>query len=84
MAWVGSSPIRISNINANNNLFNDTINYSLIVIILIIFTILDNPSIGDIVGIYQYVLKFIGGALTIPHLILRFEYLKDVLKRIEK
>lgn len=76
--------IKISNLDAENNLLNDLINYSLIVIGLIIFTLMGEPTIGTIMGLYQYLLKFTGNALMIPNLILRSLYLKDVLKRIEE
>ena len=74
--------IKISNLDAKNNLFNDMINYTLIVLVLLIFSIIETPTIGSIMGLYQYVIKFTSGVLMFPNLILRYEYLKDVLKRI--
>lgn len=76
--------IKISNLDAGNNLLNDFINYSLIVIGLFVFTLIGEPTIGTIMGLYQYLLKFINSALMVPNLILRSLYLKDVLKRIEE
>jgi ABC-type multidrug transport system fused ATPase/permease subunit len=75
--------IDISNLDAKNNLFNNFINYTLIVLVLFLYSIIElNPTIGSIMGLYQYVLKFTGGVLMFPNLILRYEYLKDVIKRI--
>jgi ABC-type multidrug transport system fused ATPase/permease subunit len=75
--------IQISNIDARNNLFNYSVNYLVIVIVLILFIIFDDPTIGIIMGLYNYVLNYISGVGLIPNLILRYEYLKDVLNRIE-
>jgi ABC-type multidrug transport system fused ATPase/permease subunit len=75
--------IQISNIDARNNLFNYSVNYLVIVIVLILFIIFDDPTIGIIMGLYNYVLNYISGVGMIPNLILRYEYLKDVLNRIE-
>jgi ABC-type multidrug transport system fused ATPase/permease subunit len=75
--------IQISNIDARNNLFNSSVNYLVIVIVLILFIIFDDPTIGIIMGLYNYVLNYISGVGLIPNLILRYEYLKDVLNRIE-
>jgi ABC-type multidrug transport system fused ATPase/permease subunit len=76
--------IKISDLDAGNNLSNDSINYSLIVVGLFVFTLIGEPTIGTIMGLYQYLLKFTANALMIPSLILRSLYLKDVLKRIEE
>jgi hypothetical protein len=75
--------VKISDLDAGNNLSNDFINYSLIVVGLFLFTLIGEPTIGTIMGLYQYLLKFTANALMIPSLILRSLYLKDVLKRIE-
>jgi len=75
--------IQISNIDAKNNLFNHSINYLVIVIVLILFIIFDDPTVGVIMGLYNYVLNYISGVGLIPNLILRYEYLKDVLNRVE-
>lgn len=74
--------IKISNLDAKNNLFNDFINYTLIVLVLFLYSIIETPTIGSIMGLYQYVIKYTSGVLMFPNLILRYEYLKDVLKRI--
>lgn len=75
--------IKISNIDAKNNLFNLSVNYSVIIIVLILFIIFDEPTVGIIMGLYNYVLNYISGVAMIPNLVLRYEYLKDVLNRIE-
>jgi ABC-type multidrug transport system fused ATPase/permease subunit len=74
--------IKISNLDAKNNLFNDFINYTLIVTVLFLYSIIETPTIGSSMGLYQYVIKYTSGVLMFPNLILRYEYLKDVLKRI--
>lgn len=74
--------IKISNLDAKNNLFNDFINYTLIVLVLFLYSIIETPTIGSIMGLYQYVIKYTSGVLMFPNLILRYEYLKDVIKRI--
>lgn len=38
---------------------------------------------GMIVGIYNYILKFVGGLESIPHLLQRITNLSDILSRIE-
>lgn len=38
---------------------------------------------GDIIGIYNYVLKFVTGIDTIPYTVQRFASLKDIMKRVE-
>lgn len=38
---------------------------------------------GDIIGIYNYVLKFVTGIDTIPYSVQRFASLKDIMKRVE-
>jgi len=38
---------------------------------------------GDIIGIYNYILKFVGGLDTIPYTVQRFSSLKDITRRIE-
>lgn len=76
--------IRISNIDAKNNLANEIINYSLILVSLILFTIFENVTVGSIMALYQYVLKFTNGAFMIPNLTLRYVYLKDVINRISE
>lgn len=76
--------IKISNIDASNTMFNYIVNYSLIIIVLLVFSITDIPTIGAVMALYQYVLKFTDGAMMIPNLLLRYEYLKDVIKRIEE
>lgn len=38
---------------------------------------------GNLIGIYNYVLKFVGGLDTIPYVVQRFSTLKDIAKRIE-
>lgn len=38
---------------------------------------------GNIVGIYNYILKFVSGLDTIPYMVQRFSLLKDIIKRIE-
>lgn len=76
--------IRISNIDAKNNLTNEIINYSLIVISLLLFTILESVTVGSIMALYQYIMKFTNGAFMIPNLTLRYVYLKDVLERISE
>ena len=38
---------------------------------------------GDIIGIYNYLLKFISGLDTIPYSVQRFTNLKDITQRIE-
>lgn len=74
--------INISNIDASNNMFNHIVNYLLIIIVLLVFSITDIPTIGSVMALYQYVLKFTDGTMMIPNLLLRYEYLKDVIKRI--
>lgn len=76
--------IRISNIDAKNNLTNEIINYSLIILSLIMFTIFESVTVGTIMALYQYIIKFMHGAFMIPNLTLRYVYLKDVLKRISE
>jgi len=38
---------------------------------------------GNIIGIYNYILKFVSGLDTIPYTVQRFSLLKDIIKRIE-
>jgi len=38
---------------------------------------------GDIIGIYNYILKFVGGLDTIPYTVQRLSSLKDITRRIE-
>ena len=38
---------------------------------------------GDIIGIYNYILKFVGGLDTIPYTVQRLSSLKDITKRVE-
>jgi hypothetical protein len=76
--------IRISNIDAKNNLTNEIINYSLIILSLIMFTIFESVTVGTIMALYQYIIKFTHGAFMIPNLTLRYVYLKDVLNRISQ
>ena len=38
---------------------------------------------GDIIGIYNYTLKFVGGLDTIPYTVQRLSSLKDITKRLE-
>ena len=38
---------------------------------------------GDIIGIYNYILKFVGGLDTIPYTVQRLSSLKDITKRLE-
>jgi ABC-type bacteriocin/lantibiotic exporter with double-glycine peptidase domain len=38
---------------------------------------------GDIVAIYNYILKFVGGVDTIPYAVQRLSALKDITRRIE-
>lgn len=76
--------IRTSNIDAKNNLTSEFINYSLIILSLIMFTLLGSVTIGTIMGLYQYILKFTNGAFMIPNLTIRYVYLKDVISRISQ
>jgi hypothetical protein len=75
--------IRISGIDAKNNLSNELINYSLIILSLIMFTFFESVTVGTIMALYQYIIRFTNGAFMIPGLTLRYVYLKDVIKRIE-
>jgi hypothetical protein len=38
---------------------------------------------GNLIGIYNYILKFVSGLDTIPYTVQRFSLLKDIIKRIE-
>jgi len=38
---------------------------------------------GNIIGIYNYILKFVSGLDTIPYTVQRFSLLKDIIKRID-
>lgn len=38
---------------------------------------------GNLIGIYNYILKFVSGLDTIPYAVQRFSLLKDIVKRIE-
>lgn len=38
---------------------------------------------GDIIGIYNYILKFVGGLDTIPYTVQRLSSLKDITRRVE-
>ena len=38
---------------------------------------------GNLIGIYNYILKFVSGLDTIPYMVQRFSSLKDIVKRIE-
>lgn len=38
---------------------------------------------GNLIGIYNYVLKFVGGLDTIPYVVQRFSTIRDIAKRIE-
>jgi ABC-type multidrug transport system fused ATPase/permease subunit len=38
---------------------------------------------GNLIGIYNYILKFVSGLDTIPYAVQRFALLKDIIKRIE-
>ena len=38
---------------------------------------------GNLIGIYNYILKFVSGLDTIPYSVQRFALLKDIIKRIE-
>jgi hypothetical protein len=76
--------IRISAIDAKNNLSNELINYSLIILSLIMFTVFENVTVGTIMALYQYIIKFTNGAFMIPSLTIRYVYLKDVISRISK
>lgn len=38
---------------------------------------------GDIIGIYNYILKFVAGLDTIPYILQRYSTLKDITQRIE-
>jgi len=76
--------IRISNIDAKYNFTNEFINYSLIILSLVMFTIFESVTVGTIMALYQYIIKFTQGAFTIPSLTIRYLYLKDVIGRISE
>lgn len=76
--------IRISNIDAKNNATNEGINYSLIILSLIMFTLFESVTVGTIMALYQYIIKFTNGAFMIPSLTIRYVYLKDVISRISQ
>jgi hypothetical protein len=38
---------------------------------------------GNLIGIYNYILKFVSGLDTIPYAVQRFTLLQDIIKRIE-
>lgn len=76
--------IRISNIDAKNNFTNELINYSLIILSLVMFTLFESVTVGTIMALYQYIIKFTHGAFMIPSLTIRYVYLKDVINRINQ
>lgn len=76
--------IKISAIDAKNNLSNELINYSLIILSLIMFTIFESVTVGAIMSLYQYILRFTNGAFMIPSLTIRYVNLKDIISRISK
>jgi len=76
--------IRISNIDAKYNSTNEFINYSLIILSLVMFTVFESVTVGTIMALYQYIIKFTQGAFTIPSLTIRYLYLKDVIGRISE
>jgi hypothetical protein len=76
--------IRISNIDAKYNFINEFINYSLIILSLVMFTLFESVTVGTIMALYQYIIKFTQGAFTIPNLTIRYLYLKDVIGRISE
>lgn len=62
----------------------------ILVLIVIGFSLIVSSKIfgnvllaGNIVGIYNYILKFVSGLDTIPYTVQRFSLLKDIIKRIE-
>ena len=38
---------------------------------------------GDLIGIYNYILKFVSGLDTIPYTVQRVASLRDILQRVE-
>ena len=38
---------------------------------------------GDIIGIYNYILKFVSGMDTIPYTVQRVTSLRDIVQRLE-
>jgi ABC-type multidrug transport system fused ATPase/permease subunit len=76
--------IRISNIDAKYNSTNEFINYSLIILSLVMFTVFESVTVGTIMALYQYIIKFTQGAFTVPALTIRYLYLKDVIGRISE
>jgi ABC-type multidrug transport system fused ATPase/permease subunit len=78
--------IKISNQEAWNFGLMEILVMIVIGISLLITTQWGNGKVilaGDLIGIYTYVLKFVGGLDTIPYSVERFSTLKDITKRIE-
>jgi len=62
----------------------------LLVLIVIVSSLLltvnastNNVMAGDLIGIYNYILKFVSGLDTIPYTVQRVASLRDILQRVE-
>lgn len=75
--------IKISNQEAWNFGLMELFVMIIIAITLLMSTNNSTMLVGNLVGIYSYVLKFVSGLDTIPYTVERFSTLKDITKRIE-
>jgi ABC-type multidrug transport system fused ATPase/permease subunit len=78
--------IKISDMEAFNFGIMELISVVVLVVALLI-TVKSGPQTalmaGSIIGIYNYILKFVTGLDTIPYMVQRITSLKDIMQRIE-
>lgn len=58
----------------------------IVIVVSLLLTVNDQTSTvmaGDLIGIYNYVLKFVSGLDTIPYTVQRVASLRDILQRVE-
>lgn len=76
--------IKISNQEALNFSLLEILVLALIVVTLVISTKSTALLVGDIVGIYSYVLKFVSGLDTVPYTVERVSTLSDISSRLQQ
>lgn len=76
--------IKLSNLNAFNSVFVDTLIYCLIIVGVVVYIKTSGELSGKVLSMYQYLIRFSSGVLQIPYFVISIVRVKDILNRIKE
>jgi len=75
--------IKLSNLDAKFFFLIQLIAYGTVTALLTYYVVFNTVSVGSVFSTYRYLFDFVASVSTLPHIIISFINIKDVIKRLE-